>query len=96
MIDFSSALYLGWNHAGVQSRRGQSVPLTLGKPAAQEEAPGSRKLASLLAGLAGAEAGLLMPSTLHAALDVCLLLAKQGVDFLAETGSYYTSRRPPC
>jgi len=66
MIDFSSALYLGWNHAGVQSRRGLSVPLTLGKPAAQEEAPESRKLASLLAGLAGAEAGLLMSSMVYA------------------------------
>ncbi len=92
MVDFTSALYLGWNHAAVQSHRRHGQPLTLGKPAVLEEPAGSRILASRIAELTGAEAGLVAPSTLHLALDVSMFLSERGVDFYAERGTYPTSR----
>lgn len=92
MADFTSALYLGWNHSGQRSSGGRSEALTLGKPAALEEMPGSRVLGQRMAALAGFPMGLAAPSTLHLSLDVCLFLADQGVEFLVERGAYPVMR----
>lgn len=92
MVDFTSALYLGWNHAELPSCRSESEPLTLGKPQALEEPPGARLLARRLAHLTGFDLGVVAPSTLHLSLDVCMFLAEQGVDFLVEQGAYPVCR----
>jgi 8-amino-7-oxononanoate synthase len=93
MVDFTSALYLGWDHSEIECREDDREPLTLGKPAALEEPPGSRILAERMAGLTGFEAGLTSPSTLHLALDISMFLASQNVEFFADKGIYPIGRQ---
>jgi 8-amino-7-oxononanoate synthase len=93
IVDFTSALYLGWEHSWIGRRADRFEALTLGKPAALEEPPGSRTLAERMAGLTGFEAGLTSPSTLHLALDVSMFLGTQGVEFVADKGIYPVGRR---
>jgi 8-amino-7-oxononanoate synthase len=90
MVDFTSALYLGFTH--VEPASNQAEPLTLGKPSVLEEPPGSLTLATQTADLVGCEAGLTAPSTLHLALDVAAFLAEQDVEFFADRGVYPISR----
>jgi 8-amino-7-oxononanoate synthase len=93
IVDFTSALYLGWEHSGIGRRTDRFEALTLGKPAALEEPPGSRRLAEEMASLTGFEAGLTSPSTLHLALDVSMFFAAQGVEFFADNSIYPIGRR---
>jgi 8-amino-7-oxononanoate synthase len=93
MVDFTSALYLGWDHSGIECRTDGREPLTLGRPAELEEPPGSQMLAERMAGLTGFEAGLTSPSTLHLALDVSVFLATHGVEFFADNDIYPIGRR---
>ena len=76
MPDFTSALYLGFNHPSA------SLPpwgaLTLGRPAALEEPTGGPALAQELTRLIGGEAGIVYPSTLHLFRDVFQVTAPKG------------------
>jgi 8-amino-7-oxononanoate synthase len=93
IVDFTSALYLGWEHSRIGRRADRLEALTLGKPAALEEPPGSRTLAEEMARLMGFEAGLTSPSTLHLALDVSTFLAARGVEFFADNSIYPIGRQ---
>lgn len=91
MPDFSSALYLGMAHPS------SALPgwdrLTLGKPAALEEAAGACELGAALARLCGCEAGLVLPSTLHLFWDLFNVLSKgEAVTLLVDGASYPVAR----
>jgi 8-amino-7-oxononanoate synthase len=68
MLDFTSALYLGFEHAS-QTLAPWSR-LTEGVPATLREADQARALASRIAALVGCERASLTPSTLHAFWDL--------------------------
>jgi 8-amino-7-oxononanoate synthase len=90
MLDFTSALYLGFSHPG-----GSLPPwraLTLGRPAALEEPPGAGQVARDLARLTGAEAGLLFPSTLHLFLDLFAAVANKSATLLMDAQTYPIAR----
>lgn len=75
MLDFSSALYLGFDHGS------GSLPgwpgLTLGKPAVLEEVPGAHQARRELAALTGCEQVALGTSTLHLFNDLFGMLASR-------------------
>ena len=75
MLDFTSALYLGMDHAGgpLASRRA----LTTGVPAALRVPPEAREVERALAALTGTERSVLAASTLHAFFDLVPILARQ-------------------
>lgn len=90
MIDFSSALYLGVHHPSTALRGFKQ--LTTGVPAALREPLVSRSVADRLAALAGYEAGLLSPSTLHLFWDLPALLPTDPVGILVDRMSYPVAR----
>jgi 8-amino-7-oxononanoate synthase len=70
--DFTSALYLGLRHPSRALRPWEA--LTRGAPAALLPVPGAARVARRWAALQGAEACVLVPSTLHAAWDLSTLV----------------------
>ncbi|MBA5603887.1 pyridoxal phosphate-dependent aminotransferase family protein [Duganella sp. FT3S] len=90
MADFCSALYLGLRHPS--AALADWPALTLGRPAALEEAPGAGQVAADLARLQGSEAALLMPSTLHLFWDLFGVLADQPLALLVDGGAYPIAR----
>lgn len=76
-IDFSSSLYLGFNHSSKELGRWSS--LTLGKPVVMEETENSKKVSSALARLIGCEEGIFLPSTLHSFFDIFETLKSLGI-----------------
>jgi 8-amino-7-oxononanoate synthase len=86
VLDFTSALYLGFEHAW------RDLPewarLTLGKPAALEDPPLTVDVQSELAELIGCRRAVLAPSTLHAFWDLFEILARRGMSALVDEGSY--------
>jgi 8-amino-7-oxononanoate synthase len=90
VLDFTSSLYLGFDHAS------QSLPgwtrLTLGKPAALEELEGTPEIEKDLAALTGCEAAALGTSTLHLFWDLFGMLAKPGSNIFLDQGSYPIAR----
>lgn len=90
MADFCSALYLGLRHPSAALGGWQA--LTLGRPAALEEAPGAREVAADLARLQGSETALLLPSTLHLFWDLFGMLADQPLSLLVDGGAYPIAR----
>lgn len=94
MLDFTSSLYLGFEHRGFDHRvgDGSGEPLTLGKPAALEEPPGAEELGRSLAALVGCRSALLAPSTLHLFWDLCAMLGRKGATFCADRGIYQVGR----
>ena len=90
MLDFSSALYLGFMHA---SRSLPAWPrLTLGKPAALEEVPGALQAQRELAALTGFERVVLGSSTLHLFCDLFAMLAKRKVAIWIDEATYPIAR----
>jgi 8-amino-7-oxononanoate synthase len=85
-LDFTSALYLGVEHAWESLTRWER--LTLGKPAALESLPSVRPVERELAALTGCERVLLAPSTLHLFWDLFGALARRGVSIFLDAGSY--------
>lgn len=85
-IDFTSSLYLGMEHAWQSLTRWER--LTLGKPAALESVPGTRRVEQELAALTGCERVLLAPSTLHLFWDLFAFLARRGMSIFLDAGSY--------
>ncbi len=90
MLDFTSALYLGFEHAS------WSLPgwdrLTLGKPAALEEVPGAAQVQRELAALTGCERALLGSSTLHLFCDLFAMLARRNVTIWIDEATYPIAR----
>jgi 8-amino-7-oxononanoate synthase len=90
MLDFTSALYLGFEHAS------WSLPgwdrLTLGKPAALEEIPGAEEVQRELAALTGCERVQLGSSTLHLFCDLFAMLAKWDVEIWVDEATYPIAR----
>jgi 8-amino-7-oxononanoate synthase len=90
MLDFTSALYLGFEHAS------WSLPgwdrLTLGKPAALEEMAGAHEVQRELAALTGCERVLLGSSTLHLFCDLFAMLARRNVTIWMDDATYPIAR----
>ncbi len=90
MLDFTSALYLGFEHAS------WSLPdwerLTLGKPAALEEISGTLQAQRELAALAGCERVVLGASTLHLFCDLFALLARGDIAIWVDESAYPIAR----
>jgi len=86
MLDFTSALYLGFTHPSA------ALPpwpaLTLGRPSALQEPEGAASTALGLAKLTGQEAGLLYPSTLHLFHDLFRTVAGRGAALQIDAASY--------
>jgi 8-amino-7-oxononanoate synthase len=90
VADFTSALYLGIEHASRQLAEWER--LTLGKPAALASPPGAPAVERDLAALTGCERALLAPSTLHLFLDLFAILAGMDVSLFVDEGSYPIAR----
>lgn len=90
MLDFTSALYLGFEHAS------WSLPgwdrLTLGKPAALEEISGAAQVQRALASLTGCERVLLGSSTLHLFCDLFATLARRNLTIWMDDATYPIAR----
>jgi 8-amino-7-oxononanoate synthase len=90
MLDFTSALYLGFEHAS------WSLPgwdrLTLGKPAALEEIAGAPQVQRDLAALTGCERVLLGSSTLHLFCDLFAMVARRNVTIWMDEATYPIAR----
>jgi 8-amino-7-oxononanoate synthase len=90
MADFTSALYLGMEHAS------NTLPgwdaLTLGRPAALREPCSADEVAAELARLQGCEAATLLPSTLHLFWDLFRVLGTERVTLLCDSAMYPIAR----
>ena len=86
MLDFTSALYLDFQHAARDLPNWEQ--LTLGKPAALEDVPGSAAVERDLATLIGCQRVSLVTSTLHLFWDLFSLLARDKVRIYLDAGSY--------
>ena len=85
MLDLTSSLFLGRTHESADG-----TPLTTGRPAAMDEPHAAVDLADRLARAAGADAGVLHRSTLHALVDLMTVLAPATV--LIDAAAYPLSR----
>jgi 8-amino-7-oxononanoate synthase len=90
MLDFTSALYLGFRHATYSLRPWEA--LTLGRPAALRELPEANSVAAELARLQGCEAATLVPSTLHLFWDLFHGFGRDNVALLCDGGMYPIAR----
>jgi 8-amino-7-oxononanoate synthase len=90
MLDFTSALYLGFEHPS------WSLPgwprLTLGKPGALEALPGTVQAQQELAALTGCERVMLGTSTLHLFCDLFSMLARRSVAIWIDEAAYPIAR----
>lgn len=86
MLDFTSALYLSFEHP-LRSLR-EWNQLTLGKPSALDEMAGAKNVEQALAALTGCESALLAPSTLHVFWDLFKLLAQSDTLILLDRSAY--------
>ena len=90
MLDFTSALYLGFRHAHHTLR--SWAQLTTGRPAALEPAPEAERVAQDLAQLLRCERAVLAPSTLHLYWDLFDLLARDHIAIYVDAGTYPIAR----
>lgn len=90
MLDFTSSLYLGFEHAS--STLPGWMRLTLGKPAALERLAGVQVIEDALAELTGCEQVVLGSSTLHLFCDLFEILAKQKVEIWIDEATYPIAR----
>ena len=90
VLDFTSALYLGLNHAHAELR--PWTQLTLGKPAALSPPPESEAIADQLARLIGCERATLGTSTLHLFWDVFGQLSRDRIAIYVDAGTYPIAR----
>ncbi len=90
MLDFTSALYLGLNHAHAELR--PWTQLTLGKPAALSPPPESEAIADQLARLIGCERATLGTSTLHLFWDLFGQLSRDRIAIYVDAGTYPIAR----
>ncbi len=90
MLDFTSALYLGFRHSSSSLRPWSTF--STGAPAALLEPPESASIAKKLAELQGCEAAVLGTSTFHLAWDLFGLLAQEPITVFMDAGIYPISR----
>jgi 8-amino-7-oxononanoate synthase len=90
VLDFTSALYLGLRHASASLK--PWVQLTTGVPAAHSVPWIARRVARGLAAVQGCEAATLVPSTLHAFMDLGEIFGRAGYAILIDRGAYPISR----
>lgn len=90
MLDFTSALYLGFRHPS-QSLRPWST-LTTGAPAALTEPPEAVAVAREFAELQGCGAAVVSASTFHLSWDLFGLLAQNPVTIFMDAGTYPITR----
>ena len=90
MLDFTSALYLGFRHPS-RSLRPWSQ-LSSGKPAALGVPAEAATVARGLQELQGCERVTLLPSTLHLFFDLFEMLRNRGVRIYIDAGAYPTAR----
>lgn len=86
MLDFTSALYLGFRHESASL--GPWDELTLGRPSALQEPPGAVQAGRELAQVQGCEASVLAPSTLHLFWDLFDLLSRERITIHMDTATY--------
>jgi 8-amino-7-oxononanoate synthase len=86
MLDFTSALYLGFRHPSASLAPWGS--LTLGRPAALQESSDAEAVAGEVARLQGCEAATPLPSTLHLFCDLFRVLGRKQVVILCDAGTY--------
>jgi 8-amino-7-oxononanoate synthase len=86
VLDFTSALYLGMQHASRDLRPWPQ--LTTGLPASLAVPALARKLAQQLARLQGCDSATFATSTLHLAWDVFGMLAKDAITIHIDAGLY--------
>src|SRR5690349_17762756 len=89
MPDFTSALYLGLRHPIASLAPWPA--LSSGRPAALGESRDVAELAASFASLAGCEAGVLLPSTLHLFFDLFASLPRRSTYFV-DAGAYPVAR----
>jgi 8-amino-7-oxononanoate synthase len=86
VLDFTSALYLGFEHSRDQ------LPfwprLSVGKPAALWEPEAAQRLGKEVARLQGCAGGVVAPSTLHLFWDVLGWLARRRIRIFLDSGAY--------
>jgi len=90
VLDFTSALYLGFEHPSWSLAEWER--LTVGKPAWLEDPPGARELQRQLAALVGCERAVLGPSTLHLYWDLFGALSSPRTAFLLDGRVYAIAR----
>jgi 8-amino-7-oxononanoate synthase len=90
MLDFTSALYLGLEHASWNLPGWER--LTLGKPAVLREIPEALQAQRELAALTGCERVALGPSTLHLFCDLFALLSRRKVEIWIDEATYPIAR----
>src|SRR5580704_16280504 len=90
MLDFTSALYLGFRHPSASALPWKA--LTLGRPGSLQEPPGSIAVASELAALQGCEAATMLPSTLHLFWDLFSTFRRRDAVIYIEATTYAIAR----
>jgi 8-amino-7-oxononanoate synthase len=90
VLKFTSALYLGMEHASDELRPWQS--LTTGVPAVLSTVAGAPALAADLAALTGMESATLAPSTLHVFWDLFGIWPSERVAFYVDEAAYPVGR----
>lgn len=90
MLDFTSALYLGFRHPS--RSLGPWASLSTGRPAVLGPSPGAEGVAAKLAALIGCQSAVLLPSTLHLFWDLFGLLAEERIAIHLDEGAYAIAR----
>ncbi|QCB46893.1 pyridoxal phosphate-dependent aminotransferase family protein [Hydrogenophaga sp. PAMC20947] len=90
MLDFTSSLYLGLHHGSTTLDPWDS--LSLGRPAALDEAPEARVAAHELARLVGCADGTLLPSTFHLFWDLLGVLSREQIEIFMDASTYPIAR----
>lgn len=86
MLDFTSVLYLGFQHSAGSLRPWSQ--LTTGVPAALAEPAGAQTLAGRLARLQDCDQAIIGRSTLHLFWDLFAMLAEQPTTIYMDSGAY--------
>ena len=86
MVDFTSALYLGFQHGSRELRPWPQF--TTGMPAALGSPEVARQVARDIAELQGCESATLSPSTLHVFWDLCTAIAGLQPAIFLDRGTY--------
>ncbi len=90
MLNFTSALYLGFEHSSETLRPWKN--LTTGAPGVLGALPGAAALAADLAALTGFESAALAPSTLHVFWDLFGIWPKERISIHVDEGAYPVGR----
>ena len=86
MLDFTSAVYLGWRHGSADLAGWDR--LTTGRPAAVQEPSAARAVAARIAATQGAAAGVVHRSASHALTDALDLAVGPGSAVFVDRGAY--------